>query len=100
MHYVRNNIDHSFYTKRDQHGDLLAMLSITVDNLLLSYKNDNVEQAFHTHLSRAFDITTPTDTTKLKFLSLTIYQSPDGTSIDQTQRKKQKILNIWFANGR
>ena len=76
MHYVRNNIDHSFYTKRDQHGDLLAMLSITVDDLLLSYKNDHVEQAFYAHLSQAFDITTPTDTTKLKFLSLTIYQSP------------------------
>ena len=97
--YIRNNIDHSFYTKYDQNNQLEAMLSVTVDDFLLSYRDDSVQSKFYDHLSSAFDITTPSDITKLKFLSLTIYQSPQGTSIDQTHHITSKILSSWFDNG-
>ena len=72
MGYRRNNIDHSFYNKRDQHNNLFAILSITANDLLLSCSNVQVE-FFYDKLSAAFDITTPTDTTKLKFLNLAIF---------------------------
>ena len=82
-----------FLYQRDKHDSLLAMLSITVDDLLLSYKDYTVATEFYDQLSKAFDITTPTDTTKLKFLSLTIYQSPQGTSIDQTNHIVGKLVD-------
>ena len=97
--YVRNNIDHSFYTKRNQNNELDAMLSVTVDDFLLSYRNDKIQKEFYDHLSAAFDITTPSTITKLKFLSLTIYQSEYGTSIDQTNHIQSKILAPWFNDG-
>ncbi len=74
MGFVRNNVDHSFYVKYDQSKQLVAMLSITVDDLLLSYKTDDTQQLFYNKLSSAFDVTTPSDTTRIKFLSLHIYQ--------------------------
>ncbi len=74
------------------------MLSITVDDLLLSYRNEIIQQNFYDHISAAFDITTPTDITRFKFLSLTIYQSEYGTSIDQTTHIATKILEHWFNN--
>ena len=46
------------------------------------------------HNNIAFDITTPSDITKLKFiLSLTIYQSSSGTSIEQTNHIQTKVLS-------
>ncbi len=50
-------------------------------------------------MSTAFDITTSSDITILKFLSLTIYQSEYGTSIDQTSHIQSKILAPWFDDG-
>ena len=38
MGFIRNNVDHSFYVKFDLNNELEAMLSITVDDLLLSFK--------------------------------------------------------------
>ncbi len=97
--YVRNNIDHSFYTKRNQNNELDAMLSVMVDDFLLSYRNENIQREFYNHLSTAFDITTPSTITKLKFLSLTIYQSDYSTSVDQTSHIRSKILAPWFTDG-
>ena len=97
---IRNNIDHSFYTKHNKFTQQLeAMLSITVDDLLLSYKDNSIQQQFFTHISAAFDITTPPNISKFKFLSMTIYQSKFGTSIDQTTHIATKILDKWFTNG-
>ena len=98
MGFIRNNVNHSFYVKFDLNNELEAMLSITVDDLLLSFKNDAIQQQFYENLSSAFDVTTPTNTTRMKFLSLHIYQSDSGTSIDQTQHIN-KILATWFDNG-
>ena len=75
------------------------MLSITVDDLPLSYKNYQVGHKFWEKLSNASYITTPAETTKLKYLSLTIYQSSYGTSFDQTNHIKQNILDTWFDKG-
>ena len=75
------------------------MLSVTVDDLLLSYKNQAIQQNIYNHLSSAFDITTPSDISKLKFLSLTIYQSSHGTRIDQSHHIQNKILAHWFDQG-
>ena len=97
--YVRNNIDHSFYTKHNANNHLEAMLSITVDDLLLSYKNEITQQKFYSHLSAAFDMTTPKDISQFKFLSLHIVQSQHGTSIDQTNHITTKILDHWFQQG-
>ena len=97
--YVRNNIDHSFYTKHDVNNNLEAMLSITVDDLLLSYKRETTQQKFYSHLSAAFDMTTPKDISQFKFLSLHKVQSQHGTSIDQTKRITTKILDQWFQQG-
>ena len=98
MGYIRNNVDHSFYVKFDSNNELEAMLSITVDDLLLSFKINDTQQQFYKDLSSAFDVTTPTDTKYMKFLSLHLYQSEFGTSIDQTKHIK-KILSTWFDNG-
>ena len=92
--YIRNNIDHSFYTKYDDSNKIEALLSIMVDDFLLSYRTEATQQHFYKNLSSAFDITTPSDITKLKFLSLTIYQSKFGTSIDQTSHIQSKILAL------
>ena len=97
--YIRNNIDHSFYTKFDDKNEIEALLSITVDDFLLSYRTEATQKYFYDQLSSAFDITTPSDITKLKFLSLTIYQSKYGTSIDQTGHIQSKILAPWFDDG-
>ncbi len=51
------------------------MISITVDDILLSYKDEITQQQFYNHLSNAFDITTPTNTTRIKFLSF-FYTNP------------------------
>ena len=98
MGFVRNNVDHSFYVQYDQLNEIIAMLSITVDDLLLIYKNKDTQQLFYEKLSSAFDITTPSNVTRMKFQSLHIYQSPHGTSIDQTKHINQ-ILATWFDNG-
>lgn len=47
-----------------------AILPIAVDDFLLSGWDETTQQQFYNHLSSAFDITTPPDITKLKFLSL------------------------------
>ena len=98
--YIRNNIDQSFYTKHNNNNELIAMLSITVDDLLLFYKTESIKCEFYDNLSAAFDVTTPDSITKLKFISLTIYQSSSGTSIDQTLHIQSKILSTWFDHGK
>ena len=75
------------------------MISITVDDILLSYRDETTEQRFYKHLSTAFDITTPSDVTHMKFLSLSIFQSDNGTSIDQSYHIMSKILSPWFDHG-
>ena len=97
--FQRNNIDHSFYVKHDSIGEIEAMLSITVDDLLLSTKQSFLQDQFYKHLSAAFDITMPTNIQRLKFLSLTLFQSEYGTSIDQAHHIDSKILSHWFNNG-
>ena len=62
--FVQNNIDHLFYSKNDNNHNLEAMLSSTVDDLLLSCKQESTQQLFYTNLSAAFNITTPTDVCK------------------------------------
>ena len=54
MNYIWNNIDHSFYTERNRNYSILTMLSITVDDLPLSYKNNQVGHKFWEKLSNAF----------------------------------------------
>ena len=73
MGFIRNNVDNSFYVQYDQESNIIAMLSITVDDLLLSYnKDDTTQKLFYETISSAFDVTTPSDITRLKFLSLHI----------------------------
>ena len=60
-----------------------ALLSITVDDFLQSFRDENTQQNLYKHLSSVFDITTPSDITRLKFFSLTICQSDFGTNTDQ-----------------
>ena len=50
-------------------------------------------------MTAAFDITTWRNITKFKFLSMTIYQSDNGTCIDQTTHITTKILEQWFNHG-
>ena len=74
------------------------MISITVDNFILLYKNEAAQNEFFTTLSAAFDSITTKDTTKLKFLSFTIHRSLYGLSINQTRNIQDKILYPWFEN--
>ena len=92
MDYGCNKINILFYTKHHEKYNILAMLSIVADDLLLSYRDKNIEQEFYHTLSAAFDITTQTNTTKLEFFSLVIFRSPHGTSINQTQHIKDKYF--------
>ena len=68
------------------------MISIAVDNLILLYKNEAVQNELFTTLSAAYDIITTKDTTKLKFLSFTIYLSITPWHI------QDKILHPWFES--
>ena len=99
MENIWNNINHLFYTKHDKHNNLLAMLSITVDDLSFLYKDETVETEFYNNLSDAFNITTPPNRIWFKFLSLTIQQSEHSTSFDKTQHTQDKILHLWFDIG-
>lgn len=47
----------------------------------------------------AFDVTTPGPQAGMNFLSLCIYCSLTGTSIDQTEHIQTKILAPWFPPG-
>ena len=96
--YVQNNFDYSFYTKHDKNNEVEALLYITVDDFLLSYRDESTQQNFYNHSSSAFNITTPSNITKLNFLSLAIYQSNFGTNIDQTNHIQCKIIAPWFTN--
>ena len=46
----------------------------------------------------AFDITTPGYRQQFTFLSLRIFQSESGISIDQTQHIYTNILSEWYDN--
>lgn len=70
--FIRNNIDHSFYVKHNLQGEIEAMLSITDDDLLLSTKQSSLQEQFYTHLSSAFDITTPSDSSWYFFCYRTV----------------------------
>ena len=98
MGYIRNNIDHSFYIKYDRDNNIEALLSVAVDDLLLTYREESTQQYFYKNISAAFDITTPSDITRIYFLSLHIYQSTHGTSIDQTNHISN-ILSTWIKAG-
>ena len=98
MGFIRNNIDHSFYIKYDQKNNIEGLLSVTVDDLLLTYREESTQQYFDKNILAAFDITTPSDITRMKFLSLHIYQSAYGTSIDQTNHISN-ILSTWIDEG-
>ena len=93
--YVCNNIDKAFYTYHDN-DTLMAMLSTTVDDFLLSSKTPQIRNDFFTFMHNAFDITTPGFQTQISFLSLRIYQSENGISLDQTQHIHTNILATWF----
>ena len=74
------------------------MLSTTVDDFQLSFTSPTICDEFFTFMQHAFDITTPGYKTQLQFLSLQIYQSAEGLSIDQTHRIYENILQQWFDN--
>ena len=95
--YICNNVDNAFYTYHIQ-GNLVAMLSTTVDDFLLSFKTDIICDNFFQFMGDAFDITTPEFQYELKFLSLHIYQSEHGISIDQTRYIYTNTLSDWFNN--
>ena len=95
--YTFNNVDRAFYTyHRD--CELQAMLSTTVNDFLLSFKTTSIRDTFFKFMSDAFDITTPGYKQELKFLSLRIYQSKHGISMDQTQYIYTNILLEWFKD--
>ena len=95
--YICNNVDKAFYTYHKD-NQLSAMLSTTVDDFLLSFKHPTIRDEFFTFMRNAFDITTPGFQPQLKFLSLRIYQSDQGISIDQTDHIYKNILTDWFQN--
>ena len=80
--YNCNNVDKAFYTYHDNTIDLQAMLSTTVDDFLLSFTSSIIQDNFFTFMQRAFDITTLGYQPQLQFISLRIYQSDKGRSID------------------
>ena len=95
--FVCNNVDKAFYTyHRD--NELMGMLSTTVDDFLLSFKTTDIRDEFFRYMRQAFDITTPGFQNEFTFLSLRIYQSEHGISVDQTQHIYTNILAEWFKN--
>ena len=95
--YNKNNVDRAFYTHH-QGKELVAMLSTTVDNFLLLFKDTSVRDTFFQFMQQAFDVTTSGYKQQLTFLSLRIYQSETGISIDQTQHIYTNILSEWYDN--
>ncbi len=93
--YICNNVDKAFYTYHIQ-GQLAAMLSTTVEDFLLSFRTTSVQDDFFQFMGAAFDITTPGYQQELTFLSLHIFQSEHGISIDQTRHIYTNILSDWF----
>lgn len=79
-------------------GHLIAMLSTTVDDFLLSFKDTSVRDEFFTFMGKAFDVTTPGYQQEINFLSLRIYLSEHGISLDQTNHIYTNILAEWFDN--
>ena len=94
--YICNNVDKAFFTYH-HNGELQAMLSTTVDNFLLSYKHQHVCDQFFQFMTNAFDITSPGYQQEISFLSLRIYQSEYGISVDQTQHIYSNILLDYFG---
>ena len=95
--YKCNNVDKAFYMYHQQ-NELVAILSTTVNDFLLSFKTDPIRDNFFQFMSIAFNITTPGYQEELTFLSLRIYQSPHGISVDQTQHIYTNILLDWFKD--
>ena len=96
--YINNNVDKAFYTKHKDEK-LIAMLSTTVDDFYLSTINKQVQDDFFTSMSAVFDITSPKKSNIIDFLSLRIYHSEYGTSIDQTQHIHKNVLSHYFPPG-
>ena len=63
----------------------MAMLSTTVDNFLLSYKDEAIQDRFFVFMMTTFDITRPSDQDEFTSLSLCLYQSSAGISINQAE---------------
>ena len=95
--YTNNNVDKAFYTYHDQ-TELVAILSTIVDDFLLSFKGPSIRNEFFKFMQDAFDITTPGYRQQFTFLSLRIFQSESGISIDQTQHIYTNILSEWYDN--
>ena len=95
--YINNNVDKAFYTHH-RDNELVAMLSTTVDDFLLSFKSSSIRDEFFSFMTQAFDITTPGYQSQLTFLSLRIYQSTEGISVDQTQHIYANIVLEWYNN--
>ena len=91
---VVNIIEKAFYTNH-KHGKLPTMLSKTVDNFYLSSIDQQVEDTFFKYMSSESGITSPKNTNKIDFLSLHIYFSKFGTSVDQTYHIYKKIMIFW-----
>ena len=75
------------------------MLSTTVDDFYLSSIDKQIEDIFFQYKSSVFYITSPSDTIKIDFLSLQIYRSKFGTSLDQTHHIYKNILSGYFEPG-
>ena len=93
--YKRNSTDMGFYVKYIN-GEIVAMMSLTVDDCLFTVRSHKDETHFHSFMSDAYEVTSPGNQPVLKFLSTRIVISPLGISLNQTQHIQQKILHTWF----
>ena len=73
--------------------------STTVDDFYLSSISKHVKDILFQYMSSVFDIISPSDTSKIDFLSLRIYWSKFGTSVDQTYHIYKNILSEYFEPG-
>ena len=86
--YICNNVYKAFNTYHNN-NEMLAILCMTVDNFVLPFKNPAIRDEFFEFMTITFNVTTQP---QLKFLSLRIYQSEYGISVDQTQHIYKKFL--------
>ena len=56
--FICDNVDKTFYTYH-RNNNLVAMLSTTVDDFLLSFKTPDIRDEFFQFMSTDFDVTTP-----------------------------------------
>ena len=75
------------------------MLSTTYDDFSLSSIDKRVEDTLFKYMPSVFDIISPIDTNKIDFLSLRIYCSNFGTSVDQTYHIYKNTISGYFTLG-